>query len=88
MKHSVPERMAQMMSEAAVSITITSVTDFFSFGIGILSPFPSVTIFCIYSGKNNFEYLSEKSSYVKSRDSDRLLNRHRFFFKKKVRHLD
>ncbi|XP_044755811.1 patched domain-containing protein 3 isoform X1 [Coccinella septempunctata] len=50
MKHSVPERMAQMMSEAAVSITITSVTDFFSFGIGIFSPFPSVTIFCIYSG--------------------------------------
>ncbi|KAL3267815.1 hypothetical protein HHI36_006947 [Cryptolaemus montrouzieri] len=50
MKHSVPERMAQMLSEAAVSITITSVTDFFSFWIGIFSPFPSVTIFCIYSG--------------------------------------
>ncbi|KAJ8959876.1 hypothetical protein NQ318_011611 [Aromia moschata] len=49
-KLSVPERMAQMLSEAAVSITITSVTDFFSFWIGIFSPFPSVTIFCIYSG--------------------------------------
>lgn len=49
-KSSVPERMAQMLSEAAVSITITSVTDFFSFWIGIFSPFPSVTIFCIYSG--------------------------------------
>jgi predicted RND superfamily exporter protein len=49
-KTSVPERMAQMLSEAAVSITITSVTDFFSFWIGIFSPFPSVTIFCIYSG--------------------------------------
>ncbi|CAH1990145.1 unnamed protein product [Acanthoscelides obtectus] len=49
-KTPVPERMAQMLSEAAVSITITSVTDFFSFWIGIFSPFPSVTIFCIYSG--------------------------------------
>ncbi|KAF7270000.1 hypothetical protein GWI33_016989 [Rhynchophorus ferrugineus] len=49
-KTPVPERMALMLSEAAVSITITSVTDFFSFWIGIFSPFPSVTIFCIYSG--------------------------------------
>ncbi|CAH0556056.1 unnamed protein product [Brassicogethes aeneus] len=49
-KTPVPERMAHMLSEAAVSITITSVTDFFSFCIGIYSPFPSVTIFCIYSG--------------------------------------
>ncbi|CAH1155955.1 unnamed protein product [Phaedon cochleariae] len=49
-KSPVPVRMAQMLSEAAVSITITSVTDFFSFCIGIFSPFPSVTIFCIYSG--------------------------------------
>lgn len=51
MKDPVPLRMAQMLSEAAVSITITSVTDFFSFLIGVFSPFPSVTIFCIYSGK-------------------------------------
>ncbi|XP_056636520.1 patched domain-containing protein 3 [Diorhabda sublineata] len=49
-KSPVPVRMAEMLSEAAVSITITSVTDFFSFWIGIFSPFPSVTIFCIYSG--------------------------------------
>ncbi|XP_048522309.1 patched domain-containing protein 3 [Dendroctonus ponderosae] len=49
-KTPVPQRMAEMLGEAAVSITITSVTDFFSFGIGIFSPFPSVTIFCIYSG--------------------------------------
>ncbi|KZC09210.1 Patched domain-containing protein 3 [Dufourea novaeangliae] len=46
----VPERMAAMLSEAAVSITITSLTDMISFFIGILSPFPSVQIFCIYSG--------------------------------------
>ncbi|XP_045785831.1 patched domain-containing protein 3 [Maniola jurtina] len=46
----VPERMAKMLSEAAVSITITSVTDMLSFFIGIFSPFPSVQIFCMYSG--------------------------------------
>lgn len=50
-KKSVPERMGEMLSEAAVSITITSVTDIVSFWIGIMSPFPSVQIFCIYSGK-------------------------------------
>lgn len=48
-KLSVPERMGHMMSEAAVSITITSVTDMISFWMGIISPFPSVRIFCTYS---------------------------------------
>jgi hypothetical protein len=47
----VPERMGRMLSEAAVSITITSVTDMISFWIGIISPFQSVRIFCIYSGE-------------------------------------
>lgn len=50
MKLSVPERMGLMLSDAAVSITITSVTDMVSFWIGIFSPFPSVRIFCTYSG--------------------------------------
>lgn len=49
-KLSVPERMGHMMSEAAVSITITSLTDMISFWIGIVSPFQSVRIFCTYSG--------------------------------------
>ncbi|EDW00569.1 GH20944 [Drosophila grimshawi] len=48
-KMPVHERMGHMMSEAAVSITITSVTDFISFLIGIISPFRSVKIFCTYS---------------------------------------
>lgn len=48
----VPERMAHTLSEAAVSITITSVTDVVSFFIGIISPFQSVRIFCIYSGSS------------------------------------
>ncbi|KAG8237793.1 hypothetical protein J437_LFUL015070 [Ladona fulva] len=46
----VPERLGRTLSEAAVSITITSVTDMLSFWIGIISPFPSVQIFCIYTG--------------------------------------
>ncbi|KAJ9583294.1 hypothetical protein L9F63_022361, partial [Diploptera punctata] len=49
-KMSVPDRMGRMLSEAAVSVTITSVTDMISFWIGIISPFQSVRIFCIYSG--------------------------------------
>lgn len=48
-KMPVAERMGHMMSEAAVSITITSLTDLFSFWIGIISPFRSVQIFCTYS---------------------------------------
>ncbi|RZF35136.1 hypothetical protein LSTR_LSTR009442 [Laodelphax striatellus] len=47
--HPVEERMARTMSDAAVSITITSVTDIVSLTIGILSPFPAIQIFCLYS---------------------------------------
>lgn len=50
MQLSVPERMGKTMSDAAVSITITSVTDMVSFWIGIFSPFQSIRIFCMYSG--------------------------------------
>ncbi|XP_053687905.1 patched domain-containing protein 3 [Sabethes cyaneus] len=49
-KLSVPERMGTMMSEAAVSITITSLTSIVSFLIGTITPFPSIQIFCTYSG--------------------------------------
>lgn len=48
-KLDVPERMGQMMSEAAVSITITSLTNIISFSLGLNSPFQSVRIFCTYS---------------------------------------
>ena len=47
---SVPERMGLAYSEAAVSITVTSVTDFLSFFAGVITPFPCVRIFCIYTG--------------------------------------
>ncbi|XP_045601587.2 patched domain-containing protein 3 [Procambarus clarkii] len=46
----VPVRMAETFSEAAVGITITSITDIISFYTGVVSPFPSVQIFCIYTG--------------------------------------
>lgn len=45
----VRKRMADSYSEAAVSITITSITNFLSFCIGITAPFPIVRMFCIYA---------------------------------------
>ncbi|CAL4066460.1 unnamed protein product [Meganyctiphanes norvegica] len=50
LQDSVPERMAQTYSDAAVSITITSITDMISFFIGAITPFPCVQIFCLYTG--------------------------------------
>jgi len=46
---SVPERMGHTFKDAAVSITITSLTDTLSFCIGIITSFPCVQIFCVYS---------------------------------------
>ena len=42
--------MGNCYRDAAVSITITSVTDMLSFWIGIITPFPCVQIFCVYTG--------------------------------------
>lgn len=47
----VPERTAHMLSEAAVSVTITTLTDIVCLWIGKNSPFPAIQIFCIYTGK-------------------------------------
>ncbi|XP_075067575.1 patched domain-containing protein 3-like [Mixophyes fleayi] len=46
----VEERMAHTYQEAAVSITITTLTDVLAFYIGIMTHFPSVQSFCIYTG--------------------------------------
>ena len=43
-------RVGQTYREAAVSITITSITDMLSFWIGVITPFPCVKIFCVYTG--------------------------------------
>ncbi|XP_003747353.1 patched domain-containing protein 3 [Galendromus occidentalis] len=48
-RKSVVERMGETYSDAAVSITITSLTNSISFTIGAVSIFPSVKIFCIYT---------------------------------------
>ncbi|KFD58415.1 hypothetical protein M513_00641 [Trichuris suis] len=42
-------RLARMLSEAGVAITITSFTDVVSFLVGAWSSFPSVISFCIYT---------------------------------------
>uniref|UniRef100_A0A8C6TFC8 Patched domain-containing protein 3 n=1 Tax=Neogobius melanostomus TaxID=47308 RepID=A0A8C6TFC8_9GOBI len=46
----VPERLSQTYSEAAVSITITSLTDTLALFLGYTSPFGSVRSFCLYGG--------------------------------------
>lgn len=45
----VEERIGQAMAEAGVSITITVLTDVFSFALGILTNIPAVQIFCAYT---------------------------------------
>ncbi|XP_067123914.1 patched domain-containing protein 3-like [Centruroides vittatus] len=53
-KKTVEERMGKTYSEAAVSITITSVTNVLSFCIGMASSFPGVRIFCAYGASAMF----------------------------------
>ncbi|CAI4232299.1 unnamed protein product [Auanema sp. JU1783] len=43
------ERMRETFADAAVSITVTSLTDFISFAVGCATPFPSVQMFCMYA---------------------------------------
>ncbi|KAG2458075.1 PTHD3 protein, partial [Polypterus senegalus] len=47
---SVEDRLAETYKEAAVSITITTLTDVLAFYIGIMTPFRSVQSFCLYTG--------------------------------------
>ncbi|XP_023212986.1 patched domain-containing protein 3-like, partial [Centruroides sculpturatus] len=51
---SVENRMEQTYRNAAVSITITSVTNFFSYCIAMTSPFPGIRIFCLYAATSIF----------------------------------
>ncbi|XP_035699031.1 patched domain-containing protein 3-like [Branchiostoma floridae] len=54
----VQERMGRAMSDAAASITITSITDCVAFAVGVISVFPSVRIFCTYAAIGvAFDYL-------------------------------
>lgn len=50
LQDTVTDRMAKTFADAAVSITITSLTDMISFFIGAITPFPCVQVFCLYTG--------------------------------------
>lgn len=45
----VTRRLGEAMSDAAISIFITSFTDIFSFGVGTLTTIPAVQLFCFYT---------------------------------------
>ena len=47
---SISERMSDVYSKVAVSITITTVTNVLAFYTGIMTSFRSVQYFCIYTG--------------------------------------
>ncbi|XP_066483693.1 patched domain-containing protein 3-like [Tiliqua scincoides] len=49
-KDRVKDRMADTYAEAAVSVTITTLTDVLAFYIGIATSFQSVRSFCLYTG--------------------------------------
>ncbi|XP_067131216.1 patched domain-containing protein 3-like [Centruroides vittatus] len=47
--HSVKERMSETFSDVCISITITSLTNFTSFILGVITPYRNIRIFSIYS---------------------------------------
>ena len=59
------QRMKEAFSEAAMSITITSITDALAFGIGAITPFYSIRIFCLYTGVAVvFDYLFQVTFFA------------------------
>ncbi|XP_028822268.1 patched domain-containing protein 3-like [Denticeps clupeoides] len=50
----VPKRMADTYKEAAMSITITTVTDIIGFYVGLMTDFRSVQAFCLYTSTSIF----------------------------------
>ena len=50
----VEHRMSESYADAAVSITVTSLTNILAFAVGAITTFPSVQIFCLYTGAGVF----------------------------------
>ncbi|XP_067123977.1 patched domain-containing protein 3-like [Centruroides vittatus] len=48
-KKSVEERLGEAYAESAVSITVTSLTNFICVCIGMVTPFPAIRIFCMFA---------------------------------------
>ncbi|KAI6230752.1 SSD domain-containing protein [Aphelenchoides fujianensis] len=48
-EQSAAKRLAETLSEAAVAISITSITDMLTFGIGCMTTLPGVRLFCMYT---------------------------------------
>lgn len=46
---SLEDQIAETMEEAGPSITVTSATNILSFGIGIATPTPAISLFCLYT---------------------------------------
>ena len=51
---STEERISEALRKSGASVTITSLTDFIAFLIGLTSNFRSVQIFCVYAGLHLF----------------------------------
>ncbi|XP_067133247.1 patched domain-containing protein 3-like [Centruroides vittatus] len=45
----VPDRLSEVYSESAISVTVTSVTNFIAFISGLFTPFRSIYYFCLYA---------------------------------------
>ncbi|XP_023232826.1 patched domain-containing protein 3-like [Centruroides sculpturatus] len=48
-RKTVPDRLSEAYSESAISVTVTSVTNFIAFISGLFTPFRAITYFCLYA---------------------------------------
>ncbi|XP_067133283.1 patched domain-containing protein 3-like [Centruroides vittatus] len=45
----VPDRLSEVYSESAISVTVTSVTNFIAFTSGLFTPYRAISHFCLYA---------------------------------------
>ncbi|EFO23360.1 hypothetical protein LOAG_05122 [Loa loa] len=61
----VSHRLSESLAEAAVAISITTITDMLTFGIGCLTTLPSVQMFCFYTFMGiTFTYLYQLTFFT------------------------